>query len=105
MTVWQGSAFDCPGSNEITLLHNRFTSQEGAYGECNNGDIVAKSLGVEGDLYTSQLSVRVSAATTGKNIECLRDSVHIQSGDLTSNFSTTVPYLTTGSYPQNTKFR
>ena len=95
MTVWQGSAFECPGSNEITLLNSHFTSQEGAYGECNNGNIVAKSLRVEGDLYTSQLSVTVSAAITGKNITCVHENVGTRA--LTSLFSTTVPNLTTGT--------
>ena len=85
-TVWQGGAFDC---DEITLLHSRFTSQEGAYGECNDGAIFAKSLRVEGDLYTSQLIVTFSAATTGKNITCIHENTG--TGALTIQFSTKVP--------------
>ena len=71
-TVWQGEAIDSHNS-EITLLHSRFTSPDGTTGECNDGDIVAlimRSLGVEDNLYTSQLRVTVSAAITGKNITC-----------------------------------
>ena len=103
MTVWQGTGFDCQGTNEITLLNSRFTSQGGAYKECNNGDIVAKSLRVEGDLYTSQLSVTASATTTGKNITCAH--VNVSTRDLSSQFSTTVPDLTTGSYLEIIKFK
>ena len=103
MTVWHGTSFDCQRTNEITLLHSRFTSQGGAYGECNNGEIVAKSLRVESDLYTSQLSVTASATTTGKNITCAHENVSTRA--LSSQFSTTVPDLTTGSYLKITKFR
>ena len=99
MTVWEGSAFDCP-TNEITLFHSRFAPQEGpgAYGECNNGVIVARGLRVEGDLYTSQLSVTVSAAITGKSITCVHESVNTRVAS--SQFSTTVPDLATGRCPE-----
>ena len=45
-TIWRGTAFDCP-IGEIALLHNRFA--EGTFGVCNGGDIVAKSLSVDGN--------------------------------------------------------
>ena len=71
-TVWTGSAFSCSTSNnEITLLHSRFSSTQGDYGSCNNGDIVARSLSVEGNNYTSQLNVTVTYDTAGKTIMCL----------------------------------
>ena len=73
-TIWTGSAFTCSASrNEISLLHNRFSSTEGDYGSCNNEAIVARSLGVnvEGNLYTSQLNVTVTAEIAGMTIMCL----------------------------------
>ena len=71
-TVWQGTAFDC--SSGIALFHGRFTSDEGAYGECNNGAIIGQSLRAENDTYTSQLNVKVSSDMIGNSIECVYDS-------------------------------
>ena len=74
--------------------------QEGpdAYGECNNGVIVARGLRVEGDIYTSQLSITVSAGIAGKNISCVHESVNTRAE--TRQFSTTVLDLMTGRCPQ-----
>ena len=76
-TVWQGSALNC-SSNEITLLHRRFTSVEGtALGICNQGSIIGRSLRVEnGSFYTSQLRVTVSSEVIGKSIRCLHDDTN-----------------------------
>ena len=75
-TVWTGSAFDCL-SNEISLPHNRYTLAEGAFGVCNNGAIVAKSLSVEANNYTSQFNVTVTTDIAGKTIECVRNDTFI----------------------------
>ena len=59
-TVWTGTTFECPG-NEITLLHHRFSSDNGpAIGECNDGAIRGRSIRVNGSLYTSQLTITVT---------------------------------------------
>ena len=72
-TVWTGTAFDCPG-NEITLLHHRFPPDNGpAIGECNDGAIRGRSVQVNGSLYTSQLTVTVTADVIGESIECIHD--------------------------------
>ena len=73
-TVWHGSVFDC-ASGEISLLHSFYESTEShAYGECNNGSIVAQSLRVENIMcYASQLNITVNADMVGKNIECIYD--------------------------------
>lgn len=72
VTIWTGTAFNCSESNnEISLLHNRFSSTEGDYGSCNNGSIVGQSLGIEGNNYTSQLNVTVTPDTAGTMIMCL----------------------------------
>ena len=67
VTVWTGTAFDC---NEIALLHSRFSSAYGIYGTCNNGAIVARSISMEGNSYTSQLNVTVTPDTAGKTVTC-----------------------------------
>ena len=92
-TVWMGTAFDCP-NNEITLLHSLYKSGQGAIGVCNNGAIVAQSLGVEDSYYTSQLNITVTSNMIGKNITC------VNALNLTSEvvqLSTTIINIT-GSY-------
>ena len=92
-TAWSGSAFDCP-NNEITLLHSLFKSGHGAIGVCNNGAIVAQSLGVENSYYTSQLTVTLTSGVIGKTIMCINFL------NLTSDvvqFATTIEN-TTGNY-------
>ena len=77
-TVWQGSAFNCT-SGEISLFHDRYESDGGDFGYCNNGDIVGRSLRAVSSSnftmtsYVSQLSVIVSSNTIGKSIECVHD--------------------------------
>ena len=74
-TVWQGTAFDCASkNNEILLLHNRFETEGGTSEECNNGAIVGRSLRVEGNRYTSQLTVFVSPDMIGGTIDCAVDN-------------------------------
>ena len=87
-TVWRGTAFDC-SSYEITLLHSRFA--DGTFGVCNDGDIVARSLSVENNNYTSQLNVNVTSKIAGKTIECVNDDTNA-----TIQFSTVTPIYTTG---------
>ena len=72
--MWQGSqVFDCPDfSNEILLPHNSFGSS--VMGECNDGSIVGRSLRVDGNRYTSQLSIEYDERFNGKNITCAHDN-------------------------------
>ena len=93
VTVWQGEAFDCQ-NGEITLLHSQFATLSGATGECNNGDLVARSLGVEDSRYTSQLRVTVSTAITENMIMCVHDTSR---GNILPQFNTTIPGLVTGT--------
>ena len=68
--MWTGTAFDC-SSGEIPLLHTYYKRDGGTFGECNNGNIVARSLRVEDSNYTSQLNVTVTPDVIGKTIECV----------------------------------
>ena len=70
-TVWTGSAFDCPSTNNMIILSHQFSADR-TYRICNNGAIVARILPVEGN-YTSQLNVTVTSETMGKSVECLHD--------------------------------
>lgn len=71
-TVWEGTAFDCPGvSNEISLRHSQFI---GRSGECNNGALEGYSVVIEEqNCYVSKLNARVSAALNGTTVECAFD--------------------------------
>ena len=73
ITLWTGTAFSCSGStNDISLRHTQFNS--GASGSCNNDALMAKSIGVTNDCYTSQLNVTVSSTLNNKTIQCTHDS-------------------------------
>lgn len=74
-TVWSGTAglFDCPNySDEILLRHINFDSS--VTGECNAGAILGQSLRVEGNSYTSQLSVVYREDLAGRNVTCSHDN-------------------------------
>jgi hypothetical protein len=93
-TVWQGAGvFDCPDfSNEILLRHINFGSS--VMGECNAGAIVGRSLRVDGNCYTSQLSVAYSERLNRKNITCAHDDGFT----ISSGISLMITQDMTGSY-------
>lgn len=78
ITVWRGSALSDCDTQEISLLHRRFTD---AHKTCNNGAIVARGIsniagnGTDSEWYTSQLTVTVTPELIGKNVECAYDDV------------------------------
>ena len=73
-TVWTGTAFECPrSSNRTFLLHSRYAG--GTTKLCNNGDIVARSIQVDSNSYTSELTVRVTSELLGKTITCTYHNV------------------------------
>ena len=71
-TVFQGNALNCGAtSNEISLLHSRFNTTNGS---CNDGVIVAQSISIENNCYTSTLNITfVSPNLIGRMIKCIRD--------------------------------
>ena len=71
-TVWTGTAFDCDRSprNTIALFSQDFEPGQGAMGDCSNGALVARSIGVSGDEYTSVLTVNVSRSFDGQTVIC-----------------------------------
>ena len=85
-TVWTGTALDCL-SDEIVLLHQGSIYAFSRY--CNNGTIMAQSLSVQDNLYTSQLSVTVTYDVAGKMIMCIYTNNGTDSN--ASQFSTQIP--------------
>ena len=77
-TVWHGSAFDCGGGNdEIGLRHSQYSSEQGASGTCNNGDILVQTIGVDNsNHYISQVNVNVTSEMHNKTIECDREDFY-----------------------------
>ena len=75
-TVWSGSAFSCSGTaNDIHLRHSQFSSG-GAFGSCNDGNIMARSVEVANNCFTSQLTVQVSTTLNNTTIKCSHDSAN-----------------------------
>ena len=91
-TVWQGSALQCQAS-EISLRHSQFNSQ--AQGQCNDGAIVARSVGTQDGCYMSLLSVMVGQEMINRTIECVYNN--IQTGKLIMINQTTIR-LTQGNH-------
>ena len=89
-TVWTGIALNCP-SDEIVLLHQRFTEPEGTTRSCNNGATVAQSLSVKNNHYTSQLNVTIIPNVAGESIMCIYDGMGDSTVSNVSQFSTEIP--------------
>ena len=72
ITVWNGIFFDCrDGRNEIWLRHSRYDDVDSPlYEDCNHGAVIAKSIGVFDNCYTSQLIVTIGEDMVNKTIEC-----------------------------------
>ena len=88
VTIWTGTAFSCDG-NEILLRHNNFNRPEGTSGECSgDASISAKSVKVEGNCYTSQLSVTPNAGLNNRTVCCVNNSM--------TTIGTSTIFLTTG---------
>ena len=90
VTIWNGSAFTDCLQNEITLLHSRFSSM-GDSGSCNNRAIMARSLGVQGKNYTSQLNITLTPYIAGKIIMCAYSVLTTDPADDNILFSAIVP--------------
>ena len=90
ITVWGGTAFNCTGRNEISLRHHRFGPEVGsAIGVCNDGALVAYSIEVVENCYTSRLDVRLSTDLQGRIITCsVDDGVVTPIGNMTLIVST-----------------
>ena len=68
-TLWRGSAFNCPSPSQINLVHSEY-DPNGASETC--GDLSAMSVGVNGDNYTSRLTLTATTGLNGMTIECTR---------------------------------
>ena len=77
ITVWSGTAFDCPANNVI-LVNGQYSGGT-AIGTCTSGAIIGNGTSVDTSgaepCYTSELSVTISANMDGQTVMCSRDDV------------------------------
>ena len=79
LTIWGGTALNRASADcEIVLRHSQFQSD--AAGICNDGAVVARSIGVMNNCYISELNVSISASLNNKTIQCSSqdDSISIR---------------------------
>ena len=73
-TIWQGSAFECnQNQNLIRLRHSKYDT--GAMGSCNDGAVVASSVGVSGSHYMSMLNITERHEMINETIECVHRDI------------------------------
>lgn len=72
ITVWEGTAFDCPlSSNEIQLRHTQFID---SIRICNNGDISGHAVAIlPPDCFLSRLIVHITMELNGRTVICRHD--------------------------------
>ena len=78
-TIWRGSGFNCPQSNnEMILRHSHYNSLAGVYYSCNHGRISESIVRVENDSislnYSSQLNIMLTSDLVNTSIECVHDN-------------------------------
>ena len=71
-TVWQEIALEFDNSyDEIVFFHSRFNTSTSS--SCSNEAVVGMSIGVENNLYISQLVVRIKDRMNMSQVKCVRD--------------------------------
>ena len=87
-TVWRGSIFQCPSTNNtITLLHSVFTQMRG----CNNGAIIGRGISSQNSCYISQINITTSSSMNNGTVECLYNT-----GSVTSVIGTSMITVISG---------
>ncbi len=85
VTVWLGTAFDCPSTNNIIALAHALYRSVGTAGTCTNGAISGNgaTVGTSGaeSCYTSELSVTISANMDGQTVVCMRGTTTVIGND------------------------
>ena len=76
LTIWRGTALDCPPSNTISLSHSLYNTT-GTSVSCAGGAITAESVGVVNNCFTSRVMVTVSPALNGTTVECTLSGVRV----------------------------
>ena len=74
VTIWNSTFFDCPnGRDEISLRHSEYTNTVSEVKKCNDGAVLAISVGVLDKCYISQLTVAIGEEMINKIITCARE--------------------------------
>lgn len=75
---------------QLVLLHNRFMSDVNYSVTCGNDTIVGRSIQVENNSFTSQLTIKVSSDVIGDNIVCAHNNTDVGNATI---FNTTTGNL------------
>ena len=88
-TVWRGSIFQCPSTNNaITLRHSAFTQTR----SCNEGAISGYGAKSQNNCcYTSQINITTSPLMNNKTVECAYNN-----GSTTTVIGTSVVIVISG---------
>ena len=80
-TIWKSDFFQCSSGKQVIELVHRpltFEQEEDEVNTrsrgCNNGDIAARIVRDENDMFTSQLNVTLTYDIAGESIECIGDN-------------------------------
>ena len=73
LTVWKGTAFDCPSDANSIILSHSDDSDSVTIKQCNNGLIMANLVNENNGYYISQLNITVSSGLIGLTVECFHD--------------------------------
>ena len=88
-TVWGGSIFHCPSTdNTITLRHSVFTQLRG----CNNGAILGRGIYSQNSCYISQINVTITSRMNNGTVQCVYNN-----GSATTVVSTSVIKVISGN--------
>ena len=74
ITLWNGTFFVC-SENEIRLRHSQYNIDSGTNGECNQGAVMANSVGSLNNCHTSRLIVTIEEAMINETVECSYDNL------------------------------
>ncbi len=79
ITLWRGSAFNCPSSSSVISLAHSLFEPNGVRGSCSG--LSAMSVGVSGDNYTSRLTLTATAGLNEMTVECIRSGIVVLGSD------------------------
>jgi hypothetical protein len=95
--VWSGTLFECTESeDEIILRYSQFLNESAVTRECNNGAVVAQSIGIEMDTnssqkcYSSHLNISTNMGMSNKTVLC----AHVDGMDISVIDTSTITFIT-----------
>ena len=76
VTIWRGTALDCPPSDTISLSHSLYNTT-GTSVSCAGGAITVESVSVVNNCFTSRLMVTAISGLNDTTVECTLSGVRV----------------------------